>query len=218
MMDTTLQRKAMVDSQVRPSDVTDRRVIRAMLDVPRDLFASGTQRQLAYADLDLRVGKDRAILAPRTLAKLIQLLEIEPSDVVLDVAAASGYSSALLAQLASKVVAIEADAALVAEARATLAGQNITNVTVVDGDPKSGSPSHGPYNAILINGAVDDVPEALIGQLKDGGRLVAIVAASERLARATLYRRTGTAMSQSFEFDASAPYLPGFRRARGFVF
>lgn len=213
----------MVDSQVRPSDITDRRIIRAMLDVPREAFVPPDQKALAYADRDLVVSGAaglglRAILAPRTLAKLVQALDIDGGDTVLDVAAATGYSSAVLAKLAAKVVALESDITLAGAARGTLKDLGIVNVTVVEGDPKAGHPPLGPYDAILINGAVEEVPPALIGQIKDGGRLVAIVSSGGRAGRAVILQRTGSAMAETQDFDASAPLLPGFAKAKGFVF
>lgn len=222
MADTGLQRKNMVESQVRPSDVTDRRIARAMLELPREEFVPKAVRSLAYMDTQIGVqpsvgAPPRALIEPRILAKLIQLLDIQPVDVVLDVGCATGYSAAVLARLAQMVVALESDDALAQEATRVLQSLSLDNVAVVQGALAAGYPSEGPYDAILIDGAVEEVPAALLGQLKDGGRLAAVVSEG-RTGRAVMWRRTGGAVSQAYGFDANAPKLPGFERLARFVF
>lgn len=223
MSDFTLQRQNMVESQVRPSDVTDRRIPRAMNAVPRELFVPAARRSLAYLDIDLAVdgsgqsSAHRAILAPRTFAKLLQLAAIEPTDVVLDIGCTTGYSAAVLARLAQKVVAVERDAALVNEATHVLATLKADNVTIVEGDLTAGYPALGPFDVIVVEGAVARVPDALLGQLKDGGRLVAIIS-DGRTGRASVWQRTGETVSERDAFDAAAFFLPGFEPVRGFVF
>jgi protein-L-isoaspartate(D-aspartate) O-methyltransferase len=223
MSDLSLQRLNMVESQVRPSDVTDRRIPRAMQAVPREAFVSSARRSLAYLDIDLPLEipgqgpTGRVILAPRTFAKLLQLASIEPSDIVLDIGCGTGYSSAILARLAQTVVALERDTALVQEATRVLQAMGVDTVAVVQGDLTAGYPSEGPFDAIVLEGAVTSVPEALLGQLKDGGRLVAILS-DGRTSRAQVWQRTGSAISESDGFDAAAPFLPGFEPVQRFSF
>jgi protein-L-isoaspartate(D-aspartate) O-methyltransferase len=223
MTDATQQRINMVDSQVRPSDVTDRRIIKAMLEVPREAFAPAEMRALAYMDRALPVtkpgaaGAARALLAPRTLAKMLQLAGIEPDCTVLDVGCGTGYSTALLGRLAGKVVALEADPDLAEWARATLRKLDVAGVEVVQGPLAAGVPDEAPFDAILLNGAVPEVPQALLDQLKDGGRLVAIVAPGS-YGRVQVWRRTGRSFGNVTAFDAAADPLPGFAREPGFVF
>jgi protein-L-isoaspartate(D-aspartate) O-methyltransferase len=223
MADLSLQRQNMVDSQVRPSDVTDRRIPRAMIAVPREAFVSPARKGVAYLDIDLPVDvpgrgpTGRVVLAPRTFAKLLQLAAVEATDLVLDIGCATGYSAAILARLAQTVVALECDLALAQEATRVLQSLGADNVAVVQGELAAGYPAEGPFDVIVIEGAVASVPDALIGQLKDGGRLVAIVS-DGRTGRAAVWRRSGGAVSESDGFDASAPFLPGFEPARHFVF
>lgn len=220
MSDYATQRSSMVDSQVRPSDVTDRRVPRAMLDIPREVFA-GARKAVAYADRHLPLGagphSKRALLAPRLLAKLIQALEIGDDAVVLDIGCGTGYSTAILARMARTVVAVEADSTLAAEAQSILASLAVTNAKVVHGPHEAGALSSGPFDAILVNGRVDDVPRALLDQLKDQGRLVA-VATEGGASRAVVWRRFAMQYDRRPLFEAEAPVMPGFTRAPEFVF
>jgi protein-L-isoaspartate(D-aspartate) O-methyltransferase len=223
MIDSRLQRINMVESQVRTSDVTNRRIIRAMLDVPREAFAPEPVRAMAYMDDALQVqpppgGKEvRYLLAPRIFAKLVQLAEIEPESVVLDVGCATGYSTAVLAKIAARVVAVECDADLAARAARTLRELGIGNALVVEAALSVGAPAGGPYDAILLNGAVPEAPDALLDQLKEGGRLVGVVA-NGHMGCGRVWQRSGKAFGTRSAFDAGAPLLPGFVRQGGFVF
>ena len=221
MIDHATQRLNMVESQVRPSDVTDRRITRAMREIPREAFVPGPLKSIAYADEPLKISdaahNQRYMLAPRLLAKLVQLLEIESDGMVLDVGPATGYSTALLARLGQAVVALEEDARLAERMQEVLANQGVDNAVVISGSMSAGAADEGPYDAILINGAVVDVPTALLDQLKDGGRCVA-VSIDNGVGRATVWRRHGMSFDRRPAFDASAPYLPGFEPAAGFVF
>lgn len=217
MNDFATQRINMVDSQVRPSDVTDRRILRAMLAVPRETFVPAQIKATAYMDEHLALGQGRYLLAPRTFAKLVQLLTIGEDDAVLDVACATGYSTAVLATLARTVVALDGNAALAQQAQTALAGLGLTNTMVKTGELTAGAPSEGPFDAILINGCVVDVPDALLDQLKDGGRLAA-VRSDGRVGQATVWRRHGTSFDARPAFDAGAPLLPEFEKEPGFVF
>jgi len=222
MTDTTQQRVNMVDSQVRPSDVTDRRIIRAMLELPREAFAPPGFHAMAYSDATLPVTEPgpgvapRSLLAPRALAKLVQLAQIEADSVVLDVGCATGYSAALLAKLAGRVVALECDPALADRAERQLRALAIGNVEIVRGPLGEGAPAAAPFDVVLLDGAVPDVPQTLLEQLKDGGRLVGVVA-SGAYGRAGVWRRTGASFACRIVFDAAADPLPGFAREHGFV-
>ena len=230
MSDFETQRRNMVDSQIRPADITDRRLIRAMLEVPREAFVPAAMRQLAYMDGHLTVvpaegsRPARVLLAPMVLAKLIQLADVQTGDVVLDVGCASGYSTAILARLAESVVGLECDAALAERAGRTLAELGVDNAAVVSGPLEVGCPEHGPFQVIVMNGAVAEAPEQLREQLVEGGRLVTIISEPEHggggggVGRATLFERIGKGWSRRPAFDASAPILPGFIPTTTFVF
>jgi protein-L-isoaspartate(D-aspartate) O-methyltransferase len=222
MSDSKQQRLNMVETQVRPSDITDRRIVRAMLELPREIFAPEGQRDMAYMDDDLPVvpalpGKEgRYLLAPRILAKLVQLAEVDAGASVLDVGCASGYSSAVLARLARSVVALECETELAGLAARRLRELDVSNVTVVEGPLAEGAAAHAPYGAIILNGAVQEVPQGLLAQLAEGGRLVAVVS-SGRLGHARVWRRSGKLCDARSAFDAGAKPLPGFERQTGFV-
>lgn len=222
MIDMALQRKNMVESQVRPSDVTDRRILNAMLAVPRETFVPSGLKPLAYMDEALtlvRAGAGvaaRGMMAPRPFARLLQLAEIEAGDVVLDIGCASGYSAAVISRLAQTVVALESDSALADLATKSLADLGADNTAVVTGDLEVGYASEGPYDAIVIEGAIEQLPPVLLDQLKDGGRLVAVAAGLP--SHAVVWRRTGRLSDRRVAFEAAAPVLPGFERKFQFVF
>ncbi len=172
-MDRAIQRRNMVDSQVRPSDVTDRRIARAMLDVPREVFVPASRQATAYMDGNISIAEEgvrpaRALLAPRILAKLIQHMELSDKAVVLDVAPATGYSTAVLARMTGRVVAVESDPDLAQRAKSLLAGLHCDNAEVLVGALGEGAADRGPYDAILLGGKVAAVPASLLNQLKDG--------------------------------------------------
>lgn len=185
--------------------------------LPRETFVPGQVKATAYMDEHLALGRGRYLLAPRTFAKLVQLLTIGEDDAVLDVACATGYSTAVLATLARSVVGLEGNAGLAQQAQTALAGLGRTNTMVKTGELTAGAPGEGPFDAILINGCVVDVPAALLDQLKDGGRLAA-VRSDGPVGQATLWRRHGTSFDARPAFDAGAPLLPGFEKRPGFVF
>ncbi|MBN8937839.1 MAG: protein-L-isoaspartate O-methyltransferase [Rhizobiales bacterium] len=221
MIDFARARRTMVDTQIRVNDVTDARIIEALLSVPREAFVPEARRELAYIDDDVAVneaagGKPaRYLIELMVLAKMVHAAAIGPDAAVLDIGVATGYSSAVLARIAASVVALEEDEALAAAARQSLAGAG--NVTVVTGALAGGAPQQGPYDAILLEGAVEVVPEALFSQLKDGGRLVAVVGTG-RAAKCLVHTRISSEISARPIFDAAIPPLPGFAAERGFVF
>jgi protein-L-isoaspartate(D-aspartate) O-methyltransferase len=210
MTDFAEQRLNMVESQVRPSDVTDRRIIRAMAAIPRELFVPASRKAVAYMDESVPLSSSRALLSPRVLAKLVQLADIADGATVLDVGAATGYTAAILARLAKRVVALEVDDGLRAAAAVALQAVHAATVSLVAGPLPGGSPVQGPYDAIILEGSVAGVPRALLDQLKDGGRLVAILDAA--VSKATVWTRSGTAFDTRDAFDAAGAILPGFER------
>jgi len=219
MVDFAQARRTMVDSQVRPSDVTDLRLIAAMLDVPREQFVPAARRAVAYLDIDVPISGQgaRALLKPMVLARLLQAAGIGENDRVLDVGCATGYSTAVVAKLAGEVIALEEDVALARIAGETLAACGVTNGSVVSGPLQNGWERSAPYDVIVLEGASEVVPAALLSQLKDGGRLVA-VSGSGPMGKATIYRAAGGRATAQTLFDASAPLLPGFAKAAAFVF
>ena len=223
MTDFAAARRMMVDSQVRTSDVTDPRIIAAMLELPRERFVLQTKADLAYLDFDVPVtqaqhGKPaRRLLKPMVLAKLVQAAALRASDHVLDVGCSSGYSSALLARLAHSVTALEEEEALIRLARDNLKAIGADNVTVVAGPLTQGWQATAPYDVMFLNGATEIAPEALCRQLKAGGRLVTVLGRAPT-GQAILYRSVGDDVSGWPIFDAAAPVLPGFAAPPEFVF
>ncbi len=216
-------RQKMVDGQVRPSDVTDARILDAMMAVPREVFAPESKRALAYLDLDLDVSEDAAakryLIKPVVLAKMLQAAEIKATDRVLVVGCASGYAAAVIAKFdgfAGQVSATESDPALAAKATAALAQIGCGNVTVKTAAAAEGDAA-GPFDVIVLNGATEIVPDRLYAQLSDGGRLVGVFAASQP-ARATIVTRSHGDYGHRALFDAAAPVLPGLERLPAFVF
>lgn len=219
MVDTALQRTNMVESQVRPSDVTDRRIIRAMLAVPREQFLPDALKPVAYMDGDLAlpgISPARAVLAPRTFARLVQLADLGEAAAVLLVGACAGYSGAVLARMGARVVALESDAALADATVRNLAATGVAGVDIVKGDLTAGAADQGPFDAIIVEGAVEDIPAGLLDQLKDGGRLVAIQT-NGATGRAVAWQRLGANFDRVIGFDAAATPLPGFRKPHVFA-
>jgi protein-L-isoaspartate(D-aspartate) O-methyltransferase len=217
MIDFANARRMMVDGQIRPSDVTDRDLIAAMLEVPRERFVPPQFASVAYLDRDLPVDDRRMLLNPMVLARLIQAAEVGAGDRVLDVACGTGYASAVLARLAATVVALEDDPARERRCARTLAQLGVANVTAVCDPLDAGWPAHTAYDVILVNGAFEVEPQALFGQLKDGGRLVGILSGGHA-GKAMLYRKDRGEVGGRILFDASAPALPAFKKAPAFVF
>jgi len=209
------QRLNMVESQIRPSDVTDRRILRAMAEVERERFVPADVVALAYMDEAVPFGAPgRTLMPPRTFAKLVQLAEIEPGDSVLIVGSGRGYSAAVVAQLSATVIALEPNEGLAAAAKGALAAH--ANVTVVTGPLAGGPPGNALFDAILVEGAVPSRPEQLLARLKPGGRLVAVLA-RDGASAATRWTKTPSAIAEAGSFDAAAPVLPGFERVPAFV-
>ena len=215
MTDYSARRTMMVDTQVRPSDVTKFPIIDAMLSTPRENYVPAGLREAAYIGENLDIG-GRVMLDPRTLAKMLDALMIDTSDVVLDVGCGLGYSTALLARMAQFVAAIEDDEDRANEAQQILSEDGIDNAAVMSGPMSAGVPKSGPYDIILIQGAVETVPDALLEQLRDGGRIAAIFAEGA-LGTVRVGHKIEGQVSWRYAFNASAPLLPGFEKTSSFA-
>lgn len=217
MPDYAAQRFNMVESQVRTSDVPDRRIQAAMLEIPRERFVPAPKRSMAYAEAPVEVVPGRFLLEPRTLAKLLLLADIGAEDRALDIGCTTGYATAVMARLARDVTGLETDVDLVRVACEMLPAVGAANARVVQGSLVNGHPAGAPYDVILVDGGVETVPEAILGQLAEGGRLVTVVQQGTQ-GRARLYVRAQGRIGDREDFDAAAPLLPGFRQPAGFVF
>jgi protein-L-isoaspartate(D-aspartate) O-methyltransferase len=238
MIDFARVRRMMVDNQLRTYDITDLDVLSAMNEVPREHFVTPERGVLAYSDQPLAVaaasdGEGRHFLAPMVFARIVQNLSIKAGEKVMIVAGALGYEAAVIARLGAEVVVVEPDTELAAQARAKLdslpaSGLDLARdhdgprragtIRVVEAALDAGCPDEAPFDAILINGAVEDRPETLLRQLRDHGRLAVVVGDGGRTSRATLYVRNGEVVGSRALFDAAAPALSIFRKEAGFVF
>lgn len=223
MIDFETARIRMVDSQLRTTDVTSHSLLSAFMTVPREAFVPEKLAALAYIDSDLEIAPaaegqaPRYVMEPSPLGKLLQAAEVGADDRVLDVGAGTGYAAAILSRVAKSVVALESDENLVSRATVVLAEQGYDNVSIVKGSLEKGYASEAPYDVIFLNGAVEVVPDALFDQLRDGGRLVAVVGYGNASA-AQVYVREGASVSKRFAFNTSVKPLPGFRKVVEFVF
>ena len=218
MADIALQRKNMVESQIRPSDVTDRRVTAAMSAIPREAFVPEQLATFAYSDDALHVGPDAVMLSPTVLARLVQLADINPDDAVLVIGGCSGYAAAIVAQIAKSVVALLPDRVSATSVASACRSIAIDNVTAVAGVLSEGWKAQCPYAVIVVEGGVEAVPEALKSQLADGGRLVAIEV-ERGLGHAFLLQKTGEFFVRRDTFQAAAQLLKGFESPKpAFVF
>lgn len=216
MPDFATRRTLMVDTQVRPSDVTKFPIIAAMLAVPREVYVPDALREAAYVGENLEIAPGRVVLEPRTLAKLLDALDVGQGELVLDLGAGLGYSAAVIARLADAVVAVEEDEALAAEAQRRLSVEGVDNAAVHAGPLVQGAPRHGPYDAILIEGGVETVPEAILAQLKEGGRIGCVFMEGTLGTARIGFKRDGH-VTWRFAFNATAPVMPGFEKQRQFM-
>ncbi|MCX7300202.1 MAG: protein-L-isoaspartate O-methyltransferase [Rhodobacterales bacterium] len=216
MADYETRRIMMVDTQVRPSDVTKFPIIEAMLHIPRELYVPVARREAAYMGENLDLGGGRVVMEPRTLAKLIDSLDVQRGDVVLDIGCGLGYSTAVLARLAEFVVAVEDDPARADAAQATLSDQGVDNAAVITGPLATGAAKSGPYDVVLLQGAVEVMPQAILAQLREGGRIGCLFAEGA-LGVARIGLKTDGRVTWRFAFNAGAPVLPGFGQQPAFV-
>lgn len=215
MQDFATRRTMMVDTQVRPNDVTKFPIIEAMLTVPREGFVPANRREAAYVGENVELAPGRVLLEPRNFAKMLDALDIQPTDLVLDVGCGLGYSAAVIARMAEAVVALE-EGALAAEAEASLAQAGVDNAAVVAGALTEGAAKHGPYDAIIVEGGAEQMPAAILAQLKEGGRIVALFMQGA-LGTVRLGRKIDGVVNWRDAFNAAAPVLPGFAAAKEFV-
>ena len=216
MTDFAERRRMMVDTQVRPSDVTKYPIIEALLSVPREDFVPVAQREGAYADRNMDLGGHRTLIEVRTLAKMLDALDIQRDELVLDVGCGLGYSTAVAAQMAQMVIGVEEDEMMSADAQTQLSDAGADNAIVHVGALSEGAAEHGPYDVIMVQGGVEELPAALLDQLKDGGRIAAIFM-SGALGEVKVGYKQGDQISWRFEFNAGAEVLPGFARAAAFT-
>jgi protein-L-isoaspartate(D-aspartate) O-methyltransferase len=209
------RRVMMVDTQVRPSDVTKYPIIDAMLAVPRELYVPDDRREAAYVGENLELAAGRVLLEARTLAKLLDALDIQPADLVLDLGCGLGYSAAVIARLAGTVVAVEEDEALAADAQRLLSEEGVDNALVVTGSLAAGAVKHAPYDVITIQGGIETLPDTIAAQLREGGRIGAVFMDGP-LGTAMFGLKSGGQITWRPIFNAAAPLLPGFARARSF--
>ncbi|MCX2722827.1 protein-L-isoaspartate O-methyltransferase family protein [Roseibium salinum] len=220
MTDFSQSRRNMVENQLRTSDITDHRILDAMGAIPRERFVPASKKAVAYIDANLPIGSEdtgRALMKPHVLGKLIQLADIRGEDVVLVIGAGTGYSAAVVSNLAASVVALEENEDLAKAATDVLVELGIENAVVVEGPLAKGYAAEGPYDVILIDGAVEVLPETLTEQLKPGGRLT-VVEGRGGAGSAKLYQKSANAVSSRFGFNASVNVLPGFEKAAAFEF
>ncbi|MBV2358595.1 protein-L-isoaspartate O-methyltransferase [Thalassococcus sp. CAU 1522] len=216
MTDFATRRRMMVDNQVRPSDVTEFPIIDAMLTVPREIFVPRERIEAAYAGENVDLGNGRVLLDPRTFAKMLEALDIGKNDLVLDIGSGFGYSAAVIAQIAEAVVAVEDDATRLSDAQDLLSEINADNVILHEGALASGASEHGPYDAIVIEGGIETVPEPLLEQLKDGGRIAGLFM-EDTLGTMRVGHKIDGKVTWRFAFNAGAPVLDGFQRERAFA-
>jgi protein-L-isoaspartate(D-aspartate) O-methyltransferase len=217
MPDGANARLAMIQSQVIPNKVTDERVTSALNTVPRENFVPKALRGVAYIDEDVPVGEGRHLMEPMVFARMLQAAAITEADVVLDIGCATGYSTAVLAQMSATVVAVEENETLAQRATDQLAAQEVANAAVITAPLNAGYPDQQPYDVIILNGSVDEIPQSLVGQLAEGGRLVAVVRHGV-IGRAVLMTREDGVINRIDLFDASVPRLPGFEKEAEFSF
>ena len=219
MTDFVLARRNMVDGQLRPNRVTNAQLLAAIGDLPRERFLPAGLQSVAYADDDVPLGNGRFLMEPMVLARLIQALQPQPEEKALVVACGHGYGAALLSRLVKSVVAVESDPTLAGVAEQTIRDLGIANIDLTVARSEAGAAAGAPYDAILIEGAVQEIPRTILEQLAEGGRLTTVVAApSGVLGVAQLVVKEGGVTSGRPLFDAGTPALPGFARPARFTF
>ena len=214
--DFKTRRKIMVDTQIRPSDVTKFPIIDAFLSIPREKFVPDGKKEAAYIGENFQIGQSRVILDPRTLAKLLEALDVQKDELVLDIGTGLGYSSAIISLIAELVIAVEDDSNLTGEAEEILSEIGADNVVVQLGKLENGAPEHGPYDIIILQGGVEEIPGSILKQLKNGGRIGAIFI-EEGLGTAKIGFKLNDKISWRYSFNASAPVLPGFFKQKDFA-
>mgnify|MGYP002633289348 CR=1 FL=1 len=216
MSSFSARRTMMVDTQVRPSDVTKFPIIDAMLSIPREAFVPADRRETAYIGEVLDFGNGGIILDPRSFSKMLDALDIQPNELVLDLGCGLGYSSAVISRLAEAVIAVEEDAAFATLAQSLLVENGSDNVAVLGGDLTVTGAKHGPFDVITIQGGVEQIPQTILDQLKEGGRIAAIFMEGP-LGVCRIGRKLNGDISWRYSFNASAPVLVGFTHPPAFA-
>ncbi len=217
MIDFTLARKHMVDGQIRPSDITLYPVIKALLDTPREAFVPRDKKAIAYADQNIDLGNNRTLLAPRTIGRMLEGANIQPTDMVLCIGANLGYVPAVISRLSQVVICVESDESFASVAEQTLSEQGQDNCVVHVGDLAMGEGDHAPYDVVLINGAIEILPDILMSQVKDHGKIIAIRKHDGR-SQISVGIKSGDRIAWDDQHNAFAPVLPGFEVVPTFVF
>ena len=217
-MDFAKLRRVMVDSQVRVNDVTSPNVVSAFSTIPREVFVPKAMQASAYAELEIETAEHRAMWLPRDLGKMLRGLDAESSDISLVIGAGAGYSAALLGHMTDAVIALEEDEALVDAMVERFASIGMDEAVAVQGDLAIGLPDQGPFDVILVAGMIEEVPQAWLDQLSEGGRLGVVVSTGRGIGAARIYKRAGDTFSYREIFECCPPVLPGFEAKTAFVF
>ncbi|WP_084419257.1 protein-L-isoaspartate O-methyltransferase family protein [Henriciella litoralis] len=217
-MDFAKMRQIMVDSQIRPSDVTNPDIVSAFLHTPREAFVPKSEQSIAYAEYEIQTSDGRAMWKPRDIGKMIKALSPQSTDIALVIGAGAGYETAVLSRIVETVIALEDDEDVVDELTGRLASLNLDRAVAVQGDLREGLADQGPFDIILVTGMIEQAPEAWFSQLAEGGRLGAAVPIGRDVGRARIWTRAGDNVSSRDAFDCSPPRLAGFEKAKSFVF
>ena len=217
MSDYAERRRMMVDTQIRPSDVAKFPIIEAFLSIKREYFVPTENKDTAYVGEHIQIGNHRVILDSRTLAKMLDAVDVTDCELVLDVGSGYGYSAAIIAHLAEAVVALESEDKPANEMQNALIDHGIDNVIVERGSLFSGAASHAPYDVIFLQGGVELIPSEILTQLKEGGRIVAIFMQGS-LGSVKIGYKLNNEVSWRFAFNAGAPVLEGFKKEMTFTF
>ncbi|MGR3714138.1 MAG: protein-L-isoaspartate O-methyltransferase family protein [Shimia sp.] len=215
MTNYTALRTTMVDTQIRPSDVTKYTVIEAMLTVPREAYVPSAKREAAYVGEHVELDKQRVVLDPRVLAKILDELDIQSDELVLDIGAGLGYSAAVIARMAEAVIALEDDEARAEDSQTTLSEQGVDNAIVHVAPLAEGASAHGPYDVVILEGGAEQLPDAVAAQVKEGGR-IAVLFIEGALGVVRIGYKIDGELNWRFAFNATAPVLPGFEKSRAF--
>lgn len=216
MTDFEAARTNMLEGQIRTNDVSDPNIQRAMMAIPRERFVPKSRQSIAYMSKNVEIAPGRYLMSPRTFGKLAQAAEVKSTDLVLVVGCATGYAAAILGLIADSVVALECDGDMAAAASKLLSDLEVDNVAVVTGPLNEGLANQGPYDLIFFDGSVPKGLDELTSQLRDGGRLAAIIQDGP-IGNAHVYERAGDNVTSRIVFDADVPQLPGYEKSPEFV-
>lgn len=217
-MDFAAARRIMVDSQIRPNDVTDPELVSALMNVAREAFVPASRRGVAYSEMEIETSPGRALWTPRDFSKLLKALSPQREDIALVIGAGAGYEMAVLSRLVETVIGLEEDEGIVEATSERLNAQKADRAVMVTGALEAGLADQGPFDLILVNGMVETVPAAWGAQLADNGRLGVVVQSHAGLGRARIYKRSGDTLSYRVAFEARPPKFNAFDAATDFAF